>query len=64
MNLGKLKEKKAVKILGLFLLILIWVWAFLTAKDKFWAGKAAFFSSFVILGMAFLEVMNHAMEKS
>jgi len=57
-------RESRVKIGGLLLMGVIWLWAFLTRKDPFWAGKAAFFSAFVILGVAIYEVMGGAVEKS
>ncbi len=53
------------KEIGLALLALIYIWAYITRRDPFWAGRATFFGGFVLLGVALLnEVVRNAMEKS
>ena len=50
---------------GLAILALIYVWAYLTRKDPFWAGRATFFGLFVLLAVAFIDmVVKNAVEKS
>ena len=63
----KLKEFVAAwyRRAGLILIVLIYLWAYLTAKDVFWAGKATFFGMFVLFGVAILDlVIKNGMEES
>jgi len=53
------------RYIGLGLLILIYIWSFITARDVFWVGKATFFAMFVLLGIALYDlVIKNGMEKS
>jgi len=49
---------------GLALIVSIYLWAYLTARDPFWAGRATFFSMIVVFVVAILdEVMKNGVEK-
>lgn len=50
---------------GLALIGLIYLVAYLTAQDEFWAGRATFFGMIVLFAVAFLDVvMKDGVEKS
>ncbi|MBR9689276.1 MAG: hypothetical protein GOV01_00025 [Candidatus Altiarchaeota archaeon] len=50
---------------GLALIVMIYLWSYLTAKDMFWAGKATFFGMFVLFGVALMDlVIKNGMEES
>lgn len=53
-NLLKTKYRE----IGLVSVAAIYVWAYLTAKDPFWAGRATFFSMIVVFLVALYEVKN------
>ncbi len=59
-----LKGLDRVKIAGLLLIAAVWVWAWITARDEFWAGRSAFITAFILLGVAIYEVMQNGVEKS
>ena len=56
--------RKRYREIGLALIALIYTWAYLTAKDPFWAGRATFFGMLVLFPVALFEVMKDGVEKS
>jgi hypothetical protein len=42
---------------GLVLIALIYLWAYLTATDPFWAGRATFFGMAVLLAVALMDLV-------
>ncbi|MBR9681113.1 MAG: hypothetical protein GOU98_04825 [Candidatus Altiarchaeota archaeon] len=51
--------------MGLSVVVGIYIFSYLTAKDPFWSGKATFFAMFVLLGIAIFDmVIKNGMEKS
>ena len=44
--------------MGLVIIALIYLITFITRQDKFWAGKATFFSLFILLAVALFDVLN------
>ncbi|MBR9679773.1 MAG: hypothetical protein GOU99_01840 [Candidatus Altiarchaeota archaeon] len=47
--------KKNWREAGIILIMLIFVWAWLTRTDQFWAGRAAFFSFLVLFGIMIVD---------
>ena len=57
--------KKWYRPAGLVLVALIYLWAYLTAQDEFWGGRATFFAMIVVFAVAILDlVMKNGVEKS
>jgi len=48
--------KTKYREIGLAAVIAIYAWAYLTAKDPFWAGRATFFSMIVVFVVALFEI--------
>lgn len=50
---------------GLVLVALIYLWAYLTATDPFWAGRATFFGMVVAFAVALMDqVVGNDVEES
>ena len=56
--------KARYREIGLSLIILVYAWAYFTAKDPFWAGRATFFGMVILFLVALYEVTKHGVEKS
>ena len=44
--------------IGLVMILLIYLFTYITRQDQFWAGRATFFALFVLLSVALLDVLN------
>ena len=50
--------KSKYREIGLAAVAAIYAWAYLTARDPFWAGRATFFSMIVVFIVALVEIRN------